>query len=91
MLDAVHHFAVLVHQNDVAVFAHDLDIQRIAAGDAHFILGCNVHANHALQASLIDALHAPAGEVFAQKHAEVKSLIRVGFLLIRQMQARVAA
>ena len=80
-----------MHQNDIAVFAHDLGVERIAAGDAHLVLGRNIYADDALQPLLGNLLDAAAREVFAQKHAEVERLIRVGLLLGRQVQARVAA
>ena len=89
MLDTVQNLVFIVTENDVAVFAHQLNDEKFPAKIAHVVQVLDLKRNDALQAGLGDGHDAAAADVLAQQHAEIGRRHGAGFVLggkIRQRQ-----
>ena len=69
-LDGVQNFAVLIGQNQVAVFAHDLQNEVFRCDIAHFIGGFYADDDDTFKIRLHDVNDFTAGDMFTHDHAE---------------------
>ena len=74
VLDAVDDLFVFIQEDQVAVFAHQLDDQCMPAQIPHFIQVFHLKAEDALETGLRHGQNAPVLQMFAQKHAESRCL-----------------
>ena len=85
MLDAVHDPVILLGEYNIAVFAHQLDVQIFPAEIAHFIEMFQVHADHSLQPHLRDGNNPAVVQMFAKNHTECRCGHRRGLVLLKQI------
>ena len=88
MLDTVHDLFPVVQKDDVAVLAHELDDQRVAAEVAHLVEVFHCKTQDPLEAGLRHRVDAAVLQVFAQEHAESRRLKRGLSLFGREISQR---
>ena len=88
MLDTVDDFLILITENDVAVFAHDLYDQLFLPEIAKFIQMFNLESDDAFQTRLRDPGDPPVTDVLAEKHAEIGGSHGTGLIDICQVDQR---
>ena len=74
MPDTVDDRIAVIEEDDVAVFAHDLDDQTVCAEVAHLIAVLDFEAQDPLEPGLGDRDDPPVLQVLSQKHAESRCL-----------------
>ena len=84
-LDAVDDDAVLAAEDNVAVFSHDLDHQRLASQVAHLVQMLDADVHDALQAGLGNVRDTPVLQVFSQQHTEAGGGHGAGLVVFRQI------
>jgi len=73
MFNAVYDHILIIAEDDVAVFAHDLNDKGLAAEVAKLIQVFNLEINDTFQSWLCDRDNPSVAQMLAQKHAEVRS------------------
>ena len=79
-----------IHQDDIAVFAHDLDDEAVIDRESQFIDCVSVHDHDPLRIDLTDRPDTGTLHMFAQQHAESRWILGIGILFFSQVQAGVA-
>ena len=72
VLDAVEDCTVLLGENQVAVLAHQLHDQGLAAEIPHFIQMLDMKMENSLERGLGDRDDAPAAQVLSKQHAKAR-------------------
>ena len=88
MFDTVDDLTLIVTENDIAVFSHDLNNQVFPAEVAKFVEMFNRKMNDTLKSRLPDINNAAATDMFAQKHTEVWGGHRTWLILRGQIDQR---
>ena len=85
MFDTVNDLTLIVTENNIAVFSHDLDDQIFPAEVTKFIEMFNCKMNNTLKSRLPDINNAAAADMFAKKHTEVWGSHRTWLILRGQI------
>ena len=88
MFDTVNDLTLIVTENNIAVFSHDLDDQIFPAEVTKFIEMFNCKMNNTLKSRLPDINNAAAADMFTKKHTEVWSSHRTWLILRGQIDQR---
>ena len=88
MFDAVDDAAVVIAEDNVAVFSHQLHHKRLLTKISHLIQMLDVKADDALHLWLMDAHDAPAADVLAQQHAKARSLHGARLVFVSEIYKR---
>ena len=88
MLDTVDDGIVVITEDQVTVFAHQLHDQCLVTQIAHLIQMFNVNMHNTFQPRLGDVHNTAVLQVFAQKHTEVGGRHGAGFIGFRQIDQR---
>ena len=88
MFDTVKDRIVLLTEDQVAVFSHDLHNQLLAADIAEFIQMLELKNKNTLESRLGNGENAGAADVFAEQHTEIWCGHRAGLIVVRQVDQR---
>ena len=88
MFDTVKDRIVLLTEDQVAVFSHDLHNQLLAADIAEFVQMLELKNKNTLESRLGNGENAGAADVFAEQHTEIRCGHRAGLIVVRQVDQR---
>ena len=88
MFDTVDDHSLFIAENNIAVFAHDLNDQGFAAQISKFIQVLDLEADDPLQGRLGNAYDAAICNMFSQKHTEIRRSHRTWFVISGQIDQR---
>ena len=71
MLDTVDDLILLIAENNIAVFSHELDDQKFTALITHFIQMLNLKTENTLHGRLSHCNDTAAADVLTEKHTEI--------------------
>ena len=88
MLDTVQDHALVIAENDVAVFAHDFYDQRLPAKVTHLIQMLNIEMDDPFQLRLTDRHDPSVSYIFSEQHTEIRCRHGTWFIFFRQIDQR---
>ena len=88
MLDTVDDGIVVITEDQITVFAHQLHDQRLVTQIPHFVEMLDIDMHNSFQARLGDVHNTAVLQVLAQKHTEVGGRHGAGFIGFRQIDQR---
>ena len=88
MFDTVKDRIVLLTEDQVAVFSHDLHNQLLAADIAEFVQMLELKNKNTLESRLGNGENAGAADAFAEQHTEIRCGHRAGLIVVRQVDQR---
>ena len=85
MLDTVDDLILLIAENNIAVFSHELDDQKFTALITHFIQMLNLKTENTLHGRLSHCNDTATADVLAEKHTEIRGSQRTWLIGLGQI------
>ena len=85
MLDTVDDLILLIAENNIAVFSHELDDQKFTALITHFIQMLNLKTENTLHGRLSHCNDTAAADVLTEKHTEIRGSQRTRLIGLGQI------